>query len=274
LSASTVGAASTGDATGTGDATSADDATNPDGSPTFFAPTYGLLVWFDAADDASFSSGSAVAAWNDRSGNANHLAQAVASGQPTRVTNAIGGLPAVRFDGSNDTLTTSATLTNRAFHGFVVWQSTRVPPSNKSTVIANSRNFEVNHGHAAETARAGVSACASANCYTANSGWYDAKFEKGTATDTAYLWQFSFVEVSNDLVAEAWGGLPVTQVNPTELPVAPATPFYVGNCEPANCAFLGDVGEIVLFNRALTSDEKTQAVAYLTSKWSLSEPSN
>jgi hypothetical protein len=141
-------------------------------------------------------------------------------------------------------------------------------------LIANSRNFEVNHGHVSETARAAVSTCTGANCYATNSGWYDAQFEKGGAASTAYLWQFSFTESGSDVVAEAWGGLPVTQSGPTELPAAPAAPLYIGNCEAANCAFLGDIGELVLFDRTLTSDEKARAVAYLTEKWSLEAPSN
>lgn len=253
--------------------TGRDDATNP-AAPAFFTTADGLLAWFDAHDDDSFAAGAAVAAWNDRSGNDNHLVQATSSAQPTRVERAFGDLPAVRFDGSNDALATTTPFTNRAFHGFVVWQSTRVPPSTKSTLMANSRNFEVNHGHITETAKAAVSTCVSSNCYTTNSGWYDAKFERGAAANTAYLWQFAFLQATTDLVAEAWGGSLVTQTGPTELPVAPATPFYVGNCDAANCGFLGDIGELVLFARPLTNDEKTQAVTYLTSKWSLQEPNN
>lgn len=92
--------------------------------------------------------------------------------------------------------------------------------------------------------------------------------------DIGYLWQFSFNDVSADLIAEAWGGLPVTQANPTELPVAAVAPLYVGNCDAANCGFLGDIGEIVLFDRPLTESEQTRSVTYLSAKWSLSEPSH
>ncbi len=70
----------------------------------------------------------------------------------------------------------------------------------------------------------------------------------------------------------SYRSLPVTQSNPEELLVAPAGPLLVGNCEAANCAFLGDVGELVLFDRGLTSEETARTVAYLTHKWSLVEP--
>lgn len=231
-------------------------------------------MWFDAADDASFGAGVTVATWNDRSGNNNHLVQTGLTAQPTRVGDAIGGLPAVRFDGSNDALQTATTLSNRAFHGFVVWQSPRVPPTFKSTLFGNSRNVEVNHGHSWVGARNGVSVCSGPNCYTANSGWHDARFDKGVSANTPYLWQFSFAETSTQLLATAWGGLSVTQTSLDDLPVAPATPLFVGNCDAVNCAFQGDLGEAVFFDRELTTEEATQAVTYLTHKWSLTQPSN
>lgn len=68
-----------------------------------------LHAWWDA-DDAStftFSSGSSVSEWRDKSGNAYHLSQAVADLQPTR-SGTIGGNDAVVFDGGNDVLSSTS----------------------------------------------------------------------------------------------------------------------------------------------------------------------
>ena len=61
--------------------------------------------WYDATDAATLtqSSGS-VSQWADKSGNGLHLTQGNATLQPRTGINTIGGLTAVKFDGSNDTL--------------------------------------------------------------------------------------------------------------------------------------------------------------------------
>lgn len=253
--------------------TSSASTAAPDSPPEFFDSGHGLLLWLDAADDASFTGSGAVAAWNDRSGNAAHVSQTSVSAQPSRILDGIGGLPVVRFDGLDDALRTQAALTNRGFEGFMVWRSTRVPPNTKSTLLANARNFEVNHGHISSSARAAVSVCVGDKCESLNSGWYDANFDQGALPNTAYLWHFAFDQATNQLYADAWGGLRVTKGGATESPVPPTTPFAVGNCNESNCSFLGDIAEVVLFDAALGESEQAQTLAYLAAKWSLTAPS-
>ncbi len=175
----------------------------------------------------------------------------------------------LRFDGIDDSLQATAALTNRAFDGFVVWRSTRVPPNTKSTLLTNARNFEVNHGHVSSTARAGVSTCVGSNCLTENSGWYDAQFNPTAASNTAYLWHFGFSEDTLTLFAEAFGGTLVTRSGPAELPVLPATALVIGNCDASNCGFAGDIAEIVLFDHALPATDQSSVMTYLASKWDI-----
>ena len=57
----------------------------------------GLALWLDAADSSTITlNGTDVSQWDDKSGNGNHAAQAVAANQPARVTNGI------QFDGTDD----------------------------------------------------------------------------------------------------------------------------------------------------------------------------
>lgn len=269
---STLADSTSADSTSADSTSAAIDTSVPDGPPEFFDSAHGLLLWLDADDDASFTGGSAVTAWSDRSGNAAHVAQASTSAQPTRIFAGMGGLPVVRFDGLDDGLKAQTALTNRAFEGFVVWQSSRVPPNTKSTVLANSRNFEVNHGHISDSARAAVSVCIGDKCESLNSGWYDANFDRGKLSNTAYLWHFAFDGATNQLLADAWGGTRITQSGPTDLPVPAATPFSVGNCNEGNCSFQGDIAEVLLFDSPLSDSEQARAIAYLTTKWSLTTP--
>lgn len=61
-----------------------------------------LATWFDAEDTASITlNGATVSQWNDKSGNARHVAQATAANQPTYQASGIGGKPALSFDGAD-----------------------------------------------------------------------------------------------------------------------------------------------------------------------------
>src|SRR3954464_9443177 len=75
-------------------------------APTAHAqpPSSGLKLWLKA-DAGVTLAGSAVAQWNDQSGNNANASQAVAAQQPAFIASAVNGKPALKFDGSNDFLT-------------------------------------------------------------------------------------------------------------------------------------------------------------------------
>lgn len=62
-----------------------------------------LTAWYKA-DSVSGSDGDSVSSWSDSSGNGNDLAQATSDRQPTLQTDELGGMPVIRFDGTNDIL--------------------------------------------------------------------------------------------------------------------------------------------------------------------------
>ena len=67
--------------------------------------TNGLALWFTAESlEAMLSDGDGVASWYDDSGNGRNASQTNTASQPTFLTNAVNGLPAVRFDGANGVL--------------------------------------------------------------------------------------------------------------------------------------------------------------------------
>lgn len=60
----------------------------------------GLVCWF-RSDDVALSDGVPVAAWPDRSGQGNYLSQGIAARRPTYRINGVNGLPVVRFVGAS-----------------------------------------------------------------------------------------------------------------------------------------------------------------------------
>ncbi len=63
--------------------------------------TSGLLAWYRADIGVNLGSGSNVASWTDVSGNGNIASQTTSSNQPTLITNAANGYPAINFNPSS-----------------------------------------------------------------------------------------------------------------------------------------------------------------------------
>lgn len=70
----------------------------------------GLEAWYDA-DNLGLADNAAVRSWPDSSGHLRDLLQGTAANQPTLQTNELNGHSVVRFDGTNDYLTTAFGLT-------------------------------------------------------------------------------------------------------------------------------------------------------------------
>ena len=62
-----------------------------------------LMVWFKADAITNLNNGAAVSTWTDLSGNGCNAMQTLSANQPTYVTNAMNGLPVVRFNSINGT---------------------------------------------------------------------------------------------------------------------------------------------------------------------------
>ena len=77
-----------------------------------------LRAWFKSDVGTTIATG--VSAWADQSGNGNNLVQATGSLQPALTSNAINGLPALTFDGADDTMTVAFALVQPATVFFVM----------------------------------------------------------------------------------------------------------------------------------------------------------
>jgi hypothetical protein len=85
-----------------------------------------LYLWLDADDASTFtySSGTVVSQWNDKSANGYNATQATVANQPSRVTSPSTG---VKFDGSNDVLSTTASFNGSIFTIFSVIRDLNSP---------------------------------------------------------------------------------------------------------------------------------------------------
>jgi hypothetical protein len=71
----------------------------------------GCKLWLAADQITGKNDADALSTWGDLSGNGNNVVQATEANRPLYKTNIQNSLPAVRFDGSNDRMTVTFTLT-------------------------------------------------------------------------------------------------------------------------------------------------------------------
>jgi hypothetical protein len=74
----------------------------------------GLGLWLDASDGSTISIETGVSQWRDKSGNGRNFAQSIGNNQPAVTANGQNNRNTLKFDGSNDSLTGPAgfSLTN------------------------------------------------------------------------------------------------------------------------------------------------------------------
>lgn len=81
-------------------------------------------VYQSSGGSASESDGDVVGEWQDISGNAKHATIGTTTNKPTYRLNVFNGLPAIEFDGTNDSLSISLSSTNGSYTIYTVIEPT------------------------------------------------------------------------------------------------------------------------------------------------------
>lgn len=106
----------------------------------------GLKLHLDASDSTTITkdSNNYISAWNDKSGEGNHLSQSTASKQPLWVNDTLDTLPVIRFDGSDDFMNRSTFVNgaiSQGFYMFVVMRPSSSGVSYNFDSAAGTRGF-------------------------------------------------------------------------------------------------------------------------------------
>lgn len=218
-------------------------------------PLSGLQLWLDASDSTSISD-SGTFVWADKSGNGNHATQSVSAQKPSTGARAINGLNALDFDGVADGLSCSASLYSIASGAntfIVVYQSDNTggsiqrlfsgsPSGNFLRYGAYITTTEFRTLHRTSSLPVGVTAARNINPHVGGfyrSGINMTPFYDGVAGTAATN--------SEDMAL----------VN-----------LIIGNNPLFNSEqFDGLIGEILLYNRALSTAELNQVGSALQAKW-------
>ena len=236
----------------------------------------GCQTWLDASDSntITYSSGSNVSIWKDKAPYGNNARRL--QGTPVRVSNAIGGLPAMYLDGSNATSaaftgTCPPNVTNQLTVFAVFTVESGVQDGGRLFSLMYPDNNNVN-----SVAPLEYRTISNTMRVERNSVGYD-----GTSNAVPY-------GTSNLAACTVNGASTTVHVNGTQVlstsTVASnlAYTYYTIGCYgqargvqdngigPWNgYTWKGYVGEIILYSNALSTTQRQQVEGYLTRKWNL-----
>jgi hypothetical protein len=242
-------------------------------------PSQGRVLWLradagvHAAAGETMQEGALVARWSDQSGNGRDAAQEEAARRPTYVGQAIGDLPAVRFDGADDFLTNAVHNLAESDKPRTVLAVGRVAKGGRGGAIVCFRRSTAGGG----TVFAAQHINLSGVYYVYSDG------VNGAGNSTLPIDRFAALAepfVTSFVSRGAGQKLQVT-VNGRQQPVsqtgtigpdAGAAGFTIGSREdipPGAQNWSGDLAEILVYDRELSAEELAAVGSYLATKYAL-----
>lgn len=242
-----------------------------------------LNLWYDASVSTTsrmLTSGgtaptnnSAVKSWIDLQGNGRNTDQASSSRQPLWQSNIQNGLGALKFDGTNDTMTLNP----------IAW-ALSLPGQTTYTVVKLNAQADQMHVHATNTGgftfnlsgtspnfywaveTGGAIAVSGQVSNTSNFAYLGMVFD-GTQTNANITTQNNLrVQFRYNGVQQAL----TFSTNANATTSASANTLNVGSDDAGNANFLnGYIGEMMIWTRTLTPTEISQVETYLSNKWGI-----
>lgn len=210
----------------------------------------GLTAWLKADAITGKVNSDPISTWSDSSGNGNNAIQATAGNQPLYKTSILNGKPVLRFDGIDDWLTMTLSPVN-PFSILVVYCA-RLADSSGRRAIAGSANWLL--GPYANEHRLFQGAFASGTQASVSAGTFVVNVTLSTSTTaTHYVNGTSRGTISS--------------------PTTPGT-VRIGASEHNGVGTFtehldGDIAEVIIYNKALTTGELSQIDSYIQDKYAI-----
>lgn len=214
-------------------------------------------LWLDAADtDTITDSLGDVSQWDDKSGNGRNATQGTGSNQPVVGTKFINGLDAIEFDGANDHLDVSTIGTGEDITMVVVWQQQ-----------VNTTGVPVFVGTSASDDGLGIG-------YNNSSTKYNIFVYGGTTEEqTGQAINVTKIQVGTHTAS---GNVDLfmngTQLGPTSgssLDITNGAVTIGQSRDNDGNTVEGMIGEVLVFARVLTTEDRQLVEGYLAWKWGL-----
>ena len=217
----------------------------------------GLVLWLDAGKGIiSPVNGNPVSTWEDQSGNGNHAAQTTASFQPTYITNELNGYPVVRFTGGEKYLRHSPILTD-SYTAFYVLKLTE---SGENLVYY----YHAGNVHAGDLGFF-------AETKNKEEGWGSAgNVDTSVTVRTSEFYPTPLNWRIHTHQPEALYKDGVEVIYGREQDVYAGGLTDIGSrSDHATLFFVGDIAEILVYDRILTVHEREMVETYLNAKYDI-----
>lgn len=234
----------------------------------------GLALWLDPTVASSLTISTGVQTWADLSGNGRNFTQSVGNNQPTLTT--IGGKTALNFNGTSHHLLTTSTLFtgNSSFTFFQVFEGTF--PGN-GTALFTHRTGE--GGADTNDITVGLSANNGSNWLfgtlrtrvsTSRSGAVANTDQRFDSVDASGIGAVSLVGTfSASPTSTAWfkGTAAPSSAGTSGLTSVNGMSLGCRNNATRDLFYVGKMGEIIAYDRILTTSERRRVESYLARKW-------
>lgn len=225
-----------------------------------------LVARYDAMDLGSISlSGSEVTQWNDLSGNGRHATQGTAGNRPTSGTRTINGKNVLNFDGSNDRLindgiAASFTGEDKPYTVFMVQQK---DTTGRAAWVLNNT----------ASARQFIWQNADIMTLRDNNDVQVVQTLSGSDSTAALFstWRSSglnFTGWINKTLVNTGTAYNVVSITLNRSTIG-ATASAGGVANNFGVFYDGAIGELIYYNRELTTTEVAQVQNYLSAKWGI-----
>lgn len=223
-----------------------------------------LVLHLDATTITGLAAGDPVGTWTDASGSGNHATQATAAKQPSYQANIQNAKPVVRFDGVDDVL---ALASNNPLGGaagatcFVVGRLAALLGAN-AHFLRQETGAAFGIGNTNEEIGG----------YVHTGGWVG-NWDAGTttlATATGYLFTYQYDGAAFDMRLNSASNITPFAATGS---ITAGTDATIGAYEHPTTGtqevLNGDIAELVLYRRSLTTAERTQIEDHLKQKWGI-----
>jgi len=208
--------------------------------------------------------GSNAAQWDDISGNGRHATQATSANQPAIVTGALNGRQVRRFDGVDDLMTGSRILTAANFSCYIVVKG--VGQQNRNILSQRSTGANIGRTHLCVTDDL-TTPYSTARLFFNNGTSYSVRSSTPVFNNNFNIF-YSQSDGAGNSHVRVNGGLPegaLTGQNWTP----ENQPYQLGALSTTSNQFAGDIAEVLVFPRALTTTERQAVERYLSNKYAI-----
>jgi len=219
----------------------------------------GLVLWLDAGKGiTSPVNGNPVSMWKDQSGNGNDAEQVTALFKPIYVTNELNGYPVVRFSGGEKYLRHSPILTNDYTAFYVL-------------MLNESKNKLLYYYHAGNVNQGDLGFFA--ECKNKEEGWGSvgnvvSTISSDVRTSNVYPTPLDWRIHTHQPEALYMDGVEVTYAREQNVYAGGLTDIG-SRSDHATLYFVGNIAEILVYDRILTVHEREMVEAYLNAKYNI-----